>query len=373
MGRNRIVTTALTRRGFVTGSLAGLSCLSVAGCSGGATAYDAAVAEMTSPLPASPDLHELVRYASLAANGHNTQPWTFLGRKDGVDILPDFTRRTPVVDPDDHHLFASLGCAAENMSQAARARGMSGEAGFAAEADGRVRVDLTPGARDETTLLAAIPARQCSRNTYDGKSVPSDVMRRLEHAAKIEGVEPVFIADKGQAESILNLVIAGNSRQLEDPAFLAELKAWIRFDANAAVKARDGLSTAASGTPSMPSWLGPIVFDLFFSKQAENDKYAEQIRSSSGLIVFVASSNDKQGWVAAGRAYQRFALQATVDGLKHAFLNQAVEVPSVRRDLQALLGLGERRPDLVVRYGYGPAMPRSLRRKPADVIVGANA
>jgi hypothetical protein len=73
--------------------------------------------------------------------------------------------------------------------------------------------------------------------------------------------------------------------------------------------------------------------------------------------------------VAAGRAYQRFALQATIDGLKHAFLNQAVEVPAVRRELQALLGLGERRPDFVVRFGYGPPMPKSLRRKPDDVIV----
>jgi hypothetical protein len=367
------MTATLTRRGFVTGSLTGAACLSVAGCSAGGTAYDAALTELTLPLPASPDLHELVRYASMAANGHNTQPWTFLPRKDGVDILPDFARRTPAVDPDDHHLFASLGCAAENMSQAAKARGMSGEARFTAEGDGGVRVELTPGAREETSLLAAIPARQCSRSTYNGQPVPADVLRRLELAAKIEGVEPIFITGKEQAETILNLVIAGNSRQLDDPAFLAELKSWIRFDANAAAKARDGLYTATTGNASAPSWLGSMMFDLLFSKQAENDKYAEQIRSSSGLVVFVASSNDKQGWVAAGRAYQRFALQATVDGLKHAFLNQAVEVPSVRRDLQALLSLGERRPDLVVRFGYGPAMPKSLRRKPSDVIAVAAA
>jgi hypothetical protein len=27
-------------------------------------------------------------------------------------ILPDLSRRCPAVDPDDHHLFVSLGCAA---------------------------------------------------------------------------------------------------------------------------------------------------------------------------------------------------------------------------------------------------------------------
>jgi hypothetical protein len=41
----------------------------------------------------------------------------------------------------------------------------------------------------------------------------------------------------------------------------------------------------------------------------------------------------------------------------------------MRRELQGLLGLGERRPNLVVRFGYGPAMPKSLRRRAGDVIV----
>jgi hypothetical protein len=111
------------------------------------------------------------------------------------------------------------------------------------------------------------------------------------------------------------------------------------------------------------------VFDVFFSKQAENEKYTEHVRSSSGVAIFVAETNDKEGWVSAGRAYQRFALQAAVDGVRHAFINQPVEVPEVRRELQRLLGLGDRRPNLVVRFGYGPLMPRSLRRKPAEVIV----
>jgi hypothetical protein len=41
----------------------------------------------------------------------------------------------------------------------------------------------------------------------------------------------------------------------------------------------------------------------------------------------------------------------------------------MRRELRALLCLGERRPNLVVRFGYGPAMPKSLRRRAADVIL----
>jgi nitroreductase len=50
-------------------------------------------------------LQELVRCATLAANGHNTQPWKFGLTPDTISIRPDLSRRTPVVDPDEHHLW----------------------------------------------------------------------------------------------------------------------------------------------------------------------------------------------------------------------------------------------------------------------------
>jgi len=59
----------------------------------------------------------------------------------------------------------------------------------------------------------------------------------------------------------------------------------------------------------------------------------------------------------------------TALGLKYAFINQAVEVPDVRRQFATFLGVGSRRPDLLIRFGYGPDMPRSLRRPIEDVIV----
>jgi hypothetical protein len=67
---------------------------------------------------------ELVRYATLAPSSHNTQCWKFALEQDAITILPDFSRRCPAVDPDDHHLYVSLGCAAENLIRAARAHGL---------------------------------------------------------------------------------------------------------------------------------------------------------------------------------------------------------------------------------------------------------
>ncbi|HLV82586.1 MAG TPA: Tat pathway signal protein, partial [Devosia sp.] len=78
---------------------------------------------------------------------------------------------------------------------------------------------------------------------------------------------------------------------------------------------------------------------------------------------------DKAHWIAVGRACQRFALAATASGLKHAFVNQPVEVALLRPELAALIGEGGMRPDIIMRFGYGPTLPFSPRRPVNAVLV----
>lgn len=89
--------------------------------------YKYAVATTRAAMDTTPEAAGIIRYATLAANSHNTQPWRFRINAAGIDILPDLSRRLGIVDPDDHHLYASLGCAAENLRIAASMRGLPGE------------------------------------------------------------------------------------------------------------------------------------------------------------------------------------------------------------------------------------------------------
>ncbi|MCL6751345.1 hypothetical protein KBT16_10350 [Nostoc sp. CCCryo 231-06] len=43
-------------------------------------------------------------------------------------------------------------------------------------------------------------------------------------------------------------------------------------------------------------------------------------------------------------------------------MNQPVEVSALRPQFASYLGIGDRRPDLVVRFGYGTETPRSSGR-----------
>ena len=311
---------------------------------------------------------ELVGYATLAPSSHNTQCWKFAVEDKAITILPDLSRRCPAVDPDDHHLFVSLGCAAENLIQAALAHGLKGEASFDAARDA-VRVTLGPTQAQASALFKAIPERQCTRGEYDSKPLSKEELGLLERAGTSDGVRVLLVTERDTMEKVLEYVVQGNTVQMNDPAFVEELKTWIRFNSHDAVRMGDGLYSASSDSPSVPSWLGGLLFDLFFTPKGENDKYAQQIRSSAGIAVFVGKTADKTHWVDVGRCYERFALQATALGIRNAFLYQPVEVRSVRPQFAAAIGLADQRPDLVVRFGRGPTLPSSLRRPVRAVLV----
>lgn len=280
------------------------------------------------------------------------------------------TFRAGLVDPDDHHLHVSLGCAAENFVLAAAAHGRPAGIAYDSAEGGRIDIELATGPARDDPLYRAIPERQSTRSDYDGRKVATDDLRRLEAAAVMEGVIVSLFTSSDDIATVLDFVVAGNTLQMDDPHFVRELKSWIRFNAREALRTSDGLFAACSGNPTAPTWLGKIMFGLAFRKDAENDKYRSQLRSSAGIAVFAASKADAEHWAQVGRSFQRFALQATALGIRHAHVNQPVEVPSIRADFASWLGAPDSRPDLVIRFGYAPPLPMSLRRSASAIVTG---
>lgn len=364
----------LTRRKLLLGAAAlGVTTHSLVACTSSASHEDVA-RDLRRTVTVSPGdrtmlLRELVRSATLAPSSHNTQCWKFRAREDSLAIEPDLLRRCPIVDPDDHHLFVSLGCATENLAHAALANGLQANAHFDAAGVGTVAIRLEATKALASPLYRAIGERQSTRGDYDGKPLSQEELRVLERAGTDNGVRVLLLTERPAIERVLEYVVAGNTAQLADPAFMDELKSWIRFSDSEAVRTGDGLFSGATGHPAMPRWLGSRFMDLFLTPKSENERYARQIRNSAGIAVFVSEVSDKAHWVEAGRCYERFALQSTVLGIRNAFLNQPVEVGSVRPRFAAALGLGNLRPDLVVRFGRGPTLPLSMRRPVDSVLV----
>jgi hypothetical protein len=333
---------------------------------GSMDAYAARAADLRASL-ADPVAHrDLVRFATLAASGHNAQPWRFRLSPDRIVISPDGSRRTPAVDPDDHHLFVSLGCAVENLVLAAGSRGL--HAVPVLGGDDHLAVDLTRAPREASPLVDAIRHRQSTRADFDGRPLANAEVRALVFAARIPGVDLVLLTEPSAMERVLELVVLGNDVQMADGPFVLELSSWIRFNPRAAMEAGDGLFSATTGNPNIPSWLGRSLFRRLYRPKAEEEKYVKQVRSSAGVAVFFGAKESHASWVEVGRSCQRFALQATALGIRCSFLNQPVEVAALRAALASLAGAPGRRPDLVMRFGHGASVPPSLRR-PVDAVI----
>ncbi|MDP3301593.1 MAG: hypothetical protein Q8S36_06475 [Sulfuricurvum sp.] len=312
---------------------------------------------------------ELIRYATLAASSHNTQPWKFRIRKDKITILPDFLRCCPVVDPDDSHLFKSLGCAAENLVHAAAAQGFSAEVRFDADENG-INIFLKSDVKAcATDLYRAIPKRQCVKAAYDGSPIGVTELEKLKRAGEGPFVRTIMLSSDMQKSAVIDYVTRGNIAQLSDRAFRKELIAWIRFNIGEAMRMGDGLAGRISGQPALPRWLAKLIMGVVLTPKGQADTDATNIRSSTGIAVFVSSHNNKAAWVEVGRAYERFALQATALNICTAFINQPIEVSELRPQFESWLKLEGEYALLMVRFGHGPVAPFSLRRPIDDVII----
>src|SRR3990172_9489080 len=293
--------------------------------------YSAAVGEIWRHYDlsnAARDYVSLVRYATLAASSHNTQPWKFKPEPGRIVILPDLSRCCPAVDPDDHHLYASLGCAAKNLLLAAQAAGLKGHVSYDAS-ESSVHVAFEAAAPSRSALFYAIPRRQCSRTEYDGTALSGEQLRLLDEAGRGRGVSVMLLTDRKQKEQVAEYVAAGNTAQFGDPHWAEELQTWIRFNARDAVRAGDGLYGPVMGSPDVPRWLGTLFMHLAFSATRQNRKDTTHIRSSAAIAVIFSEADDKQHWIEAGRSYERLALQAAALELRTAFINQPLEVSAL--------------------------------------------
>jgi hypothetical protein len=321
--------------------------------------------ELPEPGPGEPPaLRDWIRVGSLAASSHNTQPWRVRidPEPQAILIQPDDDRRCPVVDPHDAHLFKSLGCMAENIRIAASVNGYATEVGVHGDVPELRLTFRAAEIEGEHERYRAIAERQCTRTDYDGSSLDAADREALLAAASGDGVRTLLIEDEKALDTVVDFVERGNAAQLGDAGFRRELAQWIRFNPGISLARRDGLASVVMDQRSLPQWLGETLSGVLLRADAQSERDAAGIRSSAAVAVIVADDDALDGWVESGRVYQRLALTATARGLKHAFINQPIEVASIRPEFRRWLDVAPAQPMLMIRIGRAEAAPYSLRR-----------
>jgi hypothetical protein len=325
----------------------------------------------TAPKPALEGYFEvLVQHAIKAPSSHNSQPWKFVAHPDAIEILPDFTRALPVVDPDHHALYLSLGCALENLLIAGAHFGFLGTPVFIRQKDGSTAINVTftyLEGLESSPLFSYIPVRQSNRGNYDIQPIGREALEHLQVKMPDTGVSVSLYHGKPAMQPFETWIMEGIERQFRRKPFVNELVSWFRFSEREARTTGDGLWAACSGIPNTGKLIGRMIMKNFVSAKSEQKRWKGLLEHTSGLALFSVKHNTPEGWIDAGRAFQRFGLTATQLGIAHAHVNMPCEEVEVRNKMAQSLGLAGWHPLLLIRFGFAQGMPYSFRRDLAEV------
>jgi nitroreductase len=273
------------------------------------------------------ELQIAVEQAVRAPSSHNTQPWSFRVEGNVVGLYADVRRRLPSVDSEGRELVISCGAALFTLEVAIAHLGYEPQ------------VDVLPDPQTPE-LIAMVTA---------GPDRPPS-----EPADKLFKAIP-YRRTKARADVI----------QFKDKAFRHELAA--RFRPNSSRRS-DGMPGYALGFGGLSSRLATFAVRWFDLGRSQAAKSRRLLAASPLLGAIVTDGDEARDWVRAGRALQRVLLLATVEGVSVSFLNQAVEVPELRKELWRLIG-PEGSPQLLLRFGYAPQVRPAPRRPLAEVLV----
>jgi hypothetical protein len=177
-----------------------------------------------------------------------------------------------------------------------------------------------------------------------------------------------MFADEARRQQIAQFVWNGDRAQMTSPSFRRELAAWIHPARNAT---RDGIPAYAYGLSELLDFATPLfssairTFDLGKGIAAHDLKLVE---GSPVLAILCTETDTTPAWLASGQALARVLLLACAHGVSGSFLNQPLEVHTLRSQFREALGIGGF-PQILLRFGYGPPAQPTPRRDVRQVLI----
>jgi hypothetical protein len=317
------------------------------------------------------EMRFLLRFAVLAPSGHNTQPWSFRVTPDGVEVYADYTRRLAIVDPADRELLMSIGAAIANLRVAAAHFGFDTSVLYETRPEESLPVALIT-VRETCApegglghLFQAIKERHTNRRRFSTQPIEPQAMAAVRaFLGKHRDVVELITAPQ-EKQYIAHLIEKGDYIQMGDPGFRKELAAWIRPNA---AGDPDGIpGDALAGVPDALSNAAPWVVEHVnpAAIQARQDRKAAE---TAPALIIVKANDDRVHLLQAGEVLELLLLTLTLHGVQYAFMNQAIEVETLRGRLASMLTTDEP-PQLLFRVGYAPPVSRPAPRRPLESVL----
>lgn len=331
----------------------------------------------------------LVGWAILAPSTHNVQPWKFtlIPEQDTVVVRVAPEGILPVSDPIGRQAHISVGCALENLILAAEHYGLvclrveylqekiiypscAAEVFF----EGAPKMNRDYSIPDVyVPILDAMKSRRVNRGLYDPKKpVPARTVKIMRQIAASHDVVFFVIADKLSRVAIAGIQSLADGAVILRTDFRQELADFLLPNDTESFRGMPGNTFGL--TDEVAVYIHNELKKEKFDRQLAKNFAAgakEQIMSSPLFCVIGVDEDNPEWWIKAGRAFERMALIATVNGLSIAVHAAMSEVDVVNQMLRMRLNAIQR-PTVIFRLGYvleeRPHSPRMPAEQVTEVI-----
>lgn len=323
---------------------------------------------------------DIFRHAILAPNPHNRQPWLIrLAGTNEAIITCDLDRRLPRTDPFDRQITIGFGCFLELARMAAAQRGWRLETALFPDGEPSPRLSAGPIARirfiaepgiEPDPLFSGIALRRTAKVPFDmtrllsqRELAPFQAMARAGHTI-LASNDPALVAELRSLTWRAWMIEARTARTWKESVDLMRI-GRSEIEANPDGIALSGAfieAAALAGQISRASLADPTSS----AYKAGVDKYRPMLEATPAYLWVTTPGNIRADQIAAGRAYVRANLAATLAGLNLHPVSQALqEFPEMAAEFGGLhQRLGIAAPDriqMLARLGYGAPVDKSVR------------
>jgi hypothetical protein len=312
-------------------------------------------------------LTEAAMAAGFAPSVHNTQPWRWRMRPDGLDLRAARERQLQVADPEGRLLIISCGAALHHAQVALAAEGREAivdRMPDTADPDWLARISV--GEHGEASAEAmrtfqTLGLRHTDRRPVSAVPPEEKAIDAVRQAGTRDGVN-VHRLTEDQVAELGGAAARADQIEIMDPEQRAEIAYWVGGDRP------DG-----TGVPMevIPDAVTPgVVPGRDFVREGHLHTGEGSDRAAVYLMLF-GNGDEPADWLRAGEALSAAWLEATEQGLSVMPFSSVVEVPSTRETMRSMLSfIGY--PYLVLRIGNANAdheFPPLTPRLPAEQTI----
>lgn len=307
----------------------------------------------------------LIKFAVLAPSTHNSQPWQFDVGEDFIAVRANFERKLVVSDPENRHLYISLGAAMENILIAGKFYGYNTTIEYFPDKNdvlvAKIKFQISSTLDSlYSNLIYAIQRRHSNRGEYLEK-IPSQQFLSSLDGLLLPEIALHKTTDQKTKNNIADALMQARIELFSDIPFRLEM---LDYKKTNFTKSPFGMPGFVMGFSNLFSLIAPLLIRYSNPMKVLKDKETELLQKHTPVFLFISSSlHDNLSWVKTGQVLQRILLTSELSGIQTAVSAVPVKIET----LQNILNI-KNRPQLFIRLGYAKTVtPHSPRLKAEEV------